>query len=308
LQGAQVKFSTPMVTVEGTMSPDGKTIDAKFAGGAPNPLAVSFARTAPDAAWALPEPIKQMAADAKPKFDVVTVKPTPPGRPGKNIGFDGSRFLFRGANLDDMIALGYGLHTKQIVGAPDWAGKDLFDVEGVPDVAGRPNQRQIESLLQNLLADRFQLKFHLEQRELSVYAITVAPGGPKLTPTTAGPDDPSGMGFGGAGGGQGVTGVGRNLTMADFAMWFQSGVTDRPVVDQTGIKGRYDLRLKWMPDDSQFAQFGGSGFHAPPPSDAADAPPNLYTAFQEQLGLKFEATKAPDQVMVIESVEKPGEN
>jgi uncharacterized protein (TIGR03435 family) len=307
VQGTDVKFATPMMTVEGALSADGKTIDAKWGIGGPNPLAVSFARTAPDAAWAIPEPPKQMAADAMPKFDVVTVKPTPPGRPGKNIGFDGHRFLFRGANLNDMIALGYGLHTKQIEGAPDWAGTDLFDVEGTPDVPGTPNQKQMASLLQNLLADRFQLKFHNEKRDLSVYAITVAPGGPKLTSTTAAPNDPSGMGFGGFGS-QGVTAVGRNLTMSDFAMWFQSGVTDRPVVDQTGITGRYDIRLKWTPDDSQFAQFGGSGVHPPAPSDAADAPPNLYTAIQEQLGLKITAVKAPDDVMVIDHVEKPSAN
>ena len=114
LESAQVKFATPMMSVEGTLSADGKTIDAKFGVGGPNPLAISLARTAPDAAWPLPEPMKRMAADAMPKFDVVTVKPTPPGRPGKNIGFDGSRFRFRGANLDDIIALGYGLHTKQM--------------------------------------------------------------------------------------------------------------------------------------------------------------------------------------------------
>ena len=307
LQGSDVKFATPMLTIEGTLSADGKTIEAKFGGGGPNPIAISFARTAPDAAWPIPEPMKQMAVDAKPVFDVVTVKPTPPGRPGKNIGFDGPRFFFRGANLNDIIALGYGLHAKQIDGAPDWAGKDLFDIEGVPDVPGTPNHKQMQSLLQNLLAVRFGLKFHIEQRVLAVYALTVAPGGPKLTQTTAGPNDASGMGFGGFGS-QGVTAVGRNLTMADFAMWFQSGVTDRPVVDQTGIKGRYDIRLKWTPDDSQFAQFGGSGVHVPPPSDAADAPPSLYTAMPEQLGLKIEATKAPDDVMVIDHVEKPSAN
>ncbi len=308
VQGTDVKFTTPMMSIQGTLSADGKTIDAKFGMGSPNPMAITLARTEPDAAWAIPEAPKQMAPDAKPVFDVVTVKPVPPGRGGKNIGFDGHHFIFRGANLDDMIALGYGMHTKQIVGAPDWAGKDLFDVEGTPDVPGTPNQKQIQSLLQNLLADRFQLKFHNEQRELAVYAITVAGGGPKLTQTTARPDDASGMGFGPNPGGQGVTAMGRNLTMPDFAMWFQSAVTDRPVVDQTGIKGRYDLRLKWTPDDSQFAQFGGIGFHVPAASDAADAPPNLYTAFTEQLGLKIEAVKAPDQVMVIDSVEKPGAN
>ncbi len=307
LQGTDVKLATPMLTVEGKLSADGKTIDANWNGG-PNSIPISLARTSPDDAWPIPEAPKQMAADAKPKFDVVTVKPTPPGRPGKNIGFNGSHFLFRGANLDDMIALGYGLHTKQIAGAPDWAGQDLFDIEGTPDVPGMPNQKQIQDLLQNLLADRFGLKFHNEKRDLAVYVITVAPGGPKLTNTTASPNDPSGMGFGGFGSNQGVTAVGRNLSMADFAMWFQSGVTDRPVVDQTSLTGRYDIRLKWTPDETQFAQFRGSGVNPPPPSDAADAAPSLYTAIQEQLGLKIEATKAPDEVMVIDHVEKPSAN
>lgn len=307
VQGADVKFTTPMVTVQGTMSADGKTIVGNLNGGAPNPVPVSFARATPDTEWALPEPIKPMAADAKPGFDVVTVKPSKPGSQGKGIGFDGHHFRLLNANLNDMIALGYGLHTKQIVGGPDWAGTDLYDVEGVPDVPGMPNQKQIQYLLQNLLADRFQLKFHNEQRVLPVYAITVAPGGPKLTRTTAGPTDPPGFGFRGPNA-QGVTVMVRNLSMADFAMWMQASVTDRPMVDQSGLKDRYDFQLKWTPDDSQFAQFRGTGATIPPPSDAADAPPSLYTAVQEQLGLKIDATRAPDDVMVIDHVEKPSAN
>jgi uncharacterized protein (TIGR03435 family) len=307
VEGADVKFATPMVTIEGKLSADGKTIDGSFNGGGPNPTPISFARTAPDAAWPIPEPIKPMAADAKPGFDVVTVKPSPPGRQGKGIGFDGRHFRLINANLNDMIALGYGLHTKQIVGASDWAGKDLFDIDGVPDVPGMPNQKQIQMLLQNLLADRFQLKFHNEQRELAVYAITVAAGGPKLTKSTAAPNDPGGFGFRGPNS-QGVTASARNLTMAEFATWMQASVTDRPMVDQTGLTDHYDFQLKWTPDDSQFAQFRGAGMTMPTPSDAADAPPSLYTAVQEQLGLKIEATKAPDEVMVIDSVEKPSPN
>lgn len=307
VQGADVKFTTPMVTIHGKLSADGKTIDGSLNGGGPNPMPVSFALTAPDAAWPIPEPIKPMAADAKPGFDVVTVKPSPPGRGGKGIGFNGTHFRLINANLNDMVALGYGLHAKQIVGAPDWAGTDLFDVDGVPDVPGRPNTEQIQSLLQKLLADRFQLKFHNEQRVLSVYAITVAPGGPKLTKTTAAAGDPSGFGIQGPNS-QGVTVAARNLTIAGFATWMQASVTDRPIVDQTGLKDRYDLKLKWTPDDSQFAQFRGTGMNIPPPSDAADAPPSLYTAVQEQLELKIEATRAPDNVMVIDHVEKPGAN
>lgn len=307
VQGADVKFVTPMVTVQGKLSADGKTLDGSFNGGAPNPLPVTFARATPDTEWPIPEPIKPMAADAKPGFDVVTIKPSAPGSQGKGIGFDGHHFRLMHANLNDMIALGYGLHTKQIVGGPDWAGTELFDVEGVPDVPGMPNQKQIQILLQELLADRFQLKFHNEQRELAVYAITVAAGGPKLTKTTAAPTDPPGFGFRGPNG-QGVTVMVRNLTMADFAMWMQASVTDRPMVDLTELKDRYDFQLKWTPDDSQFAQFRGAGMTMPAPSDAADAPPSLYTAVQEQLGLKIEATKAPDDVMVIDHVEKPSPN
>lgn len=306
LQGADVKFTTPMLTIEGKISADGKTIDGSFSSG-PNQMPVSFARATPDTEWPLPEPIKQMAADAKPGFDVVTIKPGQPDARGKKIGFDGRRVLLRNFDLDDMIALGFGMHAKQIVGAPDWADKDLFDVEGVPDVPGIPNQKQIEMLIQSMLADRLQLKFHKEQRELAVYAITVAPGGPKLTKTTAGPNDGSGMGFQGPNS-QGVTAMGMNLTMADFAMWMQAAVMDRPMVDQTGLKDRYDLKFKWTPDDSQFMQFRGAGMTMPAPSDAANAPPSLYTAVQEQLGLKFSATKAMDDVIVIDHVEKPSAN
>jgi len=88
----------------------------------------------------------------------------------------------------------------------------------------------------------------------------------------------------------------------------QSGVMDRPVVDQTGLPDRYDFQLKWTPDDSQFSQFRGSGVTVPPPTDNAAAPPGLYTALTEQLGLKMGPGKVPDDVIVIDHVEKPSEN
>jgi uncharacterized protein (TIGR03435 family) len=97
----------------------------------------------------------------------------------------------------------------------------------------------------------------------------------------------------------------RNALMTDFTGMMQSVVLDRPVLDQTGLTGRFDFTLNWTPDDSQFA---GMGVPVPPPTDSADAPPNLYTAIQEQIGLKLEATKAPADVMVIDQVEKPSAN
>jgi len=93
--------------------------------------------------------------------------------------------------------------------------------------------------------------------------------------------------------------------MADFAGVMQTAVLDRPVVDQTGLPGRFDFELKWTPDEFQF---GGLGVKVPPPSDSATAPPDLFNAMQEQLGLKLVSTKAAVEVLVIDRVEKPSAN
>ena len=122
---------------EGKMSADGKTISGTFTQG-PNPLPLNLERTTEDAAWPIPEPVKPMAADAHPKADVATIKPSQPGARGKGFGFQGTHFRTFNFNVNDMIAIGFGLHAKQIIGAPDWLGTDLFDIDGVPDVPGRP--------------------------------------------------------------------------------------------------------------------------------------------------------------------------
>ena len=165
----------------------------------------------------------------------------------------------------------------------------------------RPAARQWKGMLQKLVVERFKLTFHRDKRELSVYVLSVAKGGPKLTKSEGDPNGLPGLFFRGRLGDLGV----RNANMADFTQLMQSAVLDRPVVDQTGLSGRFDFTLDWTPDDSQFA---GMGAKFPPPTDSANAPPNLYTAIQEQIGLKLEATKAPADVMVIDHVEKPSEN
>ena len=301
-QGADVKISGSVMTIAGKLSADANTIDGTLSAG-PNPVQVSFARATPDTAWAIPEPPREMAPDANPGFDVATIKPSDPSRRGKGFGFQGTHFRTINTNLNDLIAFAYGLHSKQIIGAPDWFATDLYDIDGVPDTPGRPNLKQMGLMVQKLLADRCQLKFHHETRELSVYAISVAGGGPKMTVTTAALNDPQGFGFRGLG-----DLVVRNMSMKDFAAWMQSGVMDKPVVDQTGLKDRYDFTLKWTPDDSQFQQFRGAVPITPPKTDDPNAPPSLYTAIQEQIGLKIEATKAPDDVIVIDHVEKPSAN
>jgi uncharacterized protein (TIGR03435 family) len=303
VQGTAVMFAITGLDLKytGTLNPDGNTISGSATQhGETHTL--NLAHVSNENAWAIPEPPKPMAKDAQPGFEVVTIKPGTPGQQGKNIGFRGRHFLGRNFNVNDMIALAYGLHTKQILGAPEWFNTELFDIDGVPDVEGVPSMKQQDIMLQKLLADRFQLKFHHEQRELAVFAITVAKSGPKMTVSAAGPDDPIGFGFRKLG----DLAV-HNLTISDFAKWMQASVMDRPVVDQTGLKDRYDFTLKWTPDDSQFAQFRTTGA-LPTTTDDPNAPPALNTAIQEQIGLRIEPVKTSDDVIVIDHVEHPSPN
>ena len=194
----------------------------------------------------------------------------------------------------------YGVHANQIVGAPAWFDSETYDLDGKPAQEGMPNQNQIKIMMRKLLADRFQLKFHREQRELSAYAIQVDKNGPKMTVSQADPKGLPGLGFRGLG-----LMNAQNATMADLASLFQTAVLDHPVVDQTGLTGHYDFQLNWTPDESQF---GGMGIKVPPPSDKPDAPPDLMTAIRDQLGLKLTATKTMVDVLVIDKVEKPSAN
>jgi len=137
---------------------------------------------------------------------------------------------------------------------------------------------------------------------LSVYAITVTKTGPKLTKNESGGNLP------GYGGGRG-TFIVRNSSIAEFGHILQANILEQPVVDQTGLGAtRYDFTLKWTPDPSQSQIGGPAPPNAPPPADNADTPPDIFTAFQQQLGLKLENTKAPVDVMVVDRLEKPSDN
>ncbi|HWG96853.1 MAG TPA: TIGR03435 family protein [Nitrospira sp.] len=301
VHGTAFNFAISMldVTYAGTLSADGKTITGNQTQGG-HTAVMNFEHVTPEATWAIPEPPKAMAADAVLKFEVITVKPSDPNRPGKLFTIRGRHLMTINTTMNDMVTFAYGLHVKQIIGAPEWFATDKFDLDGVPEAEGRPNTKQMKELIQSALTDRFKLTFHHDQKELSVYALTVAKGGPKMTETIHQPNDPKNFIFRGKLGDLMVT----NSTMKDFCDGMQSAVMDRPVVDHTGLTARYDFNLNWTPDDSQFAMFGPR----PTPKDDPNAPPSLYTALQEQLGLKLEATKANADVFVIDHVEKPAAN
>jgi uncharacterized protein (TIGR03435 family) len=305
-QGSQLKLTIAAMgaTYEGKLSGDGNTIVGTINMG-PNPLPLNLTRATAATAWAIPEPPpppKVMPAGANPVFEVATIKPSSPDERRFGIGIrPGGAFSTVSTTLRDLITFAYGVHTRQIIGAPAWGESDKFDISGKPDIEGMPNDKQARSMLQKLLADRFKLTLHHDKRELTVYAITVGPAGPKLTKSQSTGLPLPGLGFRGLG-----SMMARNATIGDVASLLQSMVLDRPVVDQTGLTDRYDLTLNWAPDDSQF-RVRGDQPPLPPPSDA-DTRPDLFEAVQEQLGLKLESTKAAVDVLVIDHVEKPEAN
>jgi uncharacterized protein (TIGR03435 family) len=303
-QGSTLKFTIPGVgaTFEGRLSADGKSIAGTMTQG-DRPLPLNLTKANADTAWAIPEPPARaalMPADASPSFEVATIKPSRPDVPGKAFNVQGRTFRTINTTVTDMITFMYGVHATQLVGGPAWMASEKFDVSGQPDLPGTPSLNQWKGMMQKLLTDRFKLAFHRDRRELSVYALTVAKGGPKMTKNDSDPNGLPGLFFRGLG-----MLPARNATMADLAGLFQGAVLDRPVVDQTGLAGRYDFTLNWTPDETQFA---GLGVKVPPPPDNAAAPPGLFTAIQEQLGLKLDATRAPVEVFVVDRVEKPAEN
>jgi uncharacterized protein (TIGR03435 family) len=303
LQGTDFKFTVPSVngTYEGKLSADAKFITGTWRQGQSLPL--TLVRATPETAWEIPAPptpLKPMAADVDPAFEVATIKPSDPNVPGNWFSVKGRNYTTHNISLAGLIESAYGVHAKQIVNGPDWFDKDTYDLNAVPDGEGQPSDKQWNTMMQKLLADRFKLTFHHEQRELPVFTLTVGKDGTKnMAENTSGGPLPS-LFFQGAKGG--ISLPARNATMKDFTGLLQEVVLDRPVVDQTGLKGRYDFTLKWAPDDSQF------GGHVPTASDDPSAPPSLFTALQEQVGLKLESTRTAVDVLVIDHVEKPSPN
>ena len=301
LNGSVLKLELPFGTYEGTVSADGNSVTGTWRQGG-NPLPLNFARATPETEWTIPQPpprLPPMDADTNPTFVVAAIKVSRPDEHGPRWWFQDRRFSVIHTSVSNLIKFAYGLQQGQLARVPDWVASENYDISAEPDGEGEPSFKQWQSMVKKLMADRFQLKCHYEKRELPVYALTVAKTGPKLTRSRNDPSMLPGLGFGP--GSFGAT----NATMADFAEAMGQAVLDRPVVDQTGLTGRFDMRLTWTPDESQFSAVGG---YRPPAAQSADAPPDLFTAIQEELGLKLVGIKAAVDVLVIDHVEKPSPN
>jgi len=234
-----------------------------------------------------------MAKDADPDWEVVAVKPDDPDSTETGFWVRDRELEIKGKTLEQLLLYGYGLHESQVLNAPDWTRAKRWHIEGFAGVPGQPNREQMASLVRKLLAERFGLVMHREQREMRVFALVTAKGGPKMTPSADNPNDPMHENDHQSGG-QATMRV-KNVSMGELAGMLMRLFLDRPVVDQTGLTRRYDFQLNWTQDETRA------------PTDGS-APPGLFTTIQEQLGLKLEPAKAPVDVMVIDKVGRPGEN
>lgn len=244
---------------------------------------------------------KPMSADADPSFEVATLKPVDPGNTTqKYFRIVGRRYMAHNVSFADLIEISYSVHPRQIVGGPVWVEGEKFDLVGVPNGEGDPSVKQWIGMLQKLLTERFGLAFHHEQRELSVYALTVDKGGQHNLSKSASTSAFPSLEF--HPGANGLVLPARNTTLAQFTTMMQMIVLDRPVADHTGITGRIDFDLTFTPDDSQFQG------HPPQQASAAsgaEPAPGLFQALPEQLGLRLSPAKSPMDVLVIDRAERP---
>jgi uncharacterized protein (TIGR03435 family) len=260
------------------------------------------------------------SAQAPAAFDVASIKPnrSMTVRPRLSVGFlPGGRFEAIAATLQGLIAIAHGggqmLRPSQVVGAPGWIGTERFDIQAQAErgTAGVPPDQMLV-MLQNLLADRFKLAVHWEKREQPIYALTFrrpdrAPG-PRLRRAEADCDTraaqisanatvrPMVCGLEGAPGRV----LGRTMSLADFATRQLPSILDRLVVDRTGVDGSFDWDLDWAPGPGEPSSISVDG--APAPSTGG---PSIFTALEEQLGLKLETERGQVDVLVVDAVSRP---
>jgi uncharacterized protein (TIGR03435 family) len=291
----------PGLTYEGTMSADGNSMSGTMTyAGRSLPLALERAK--PETEWAIPAPpprIASMAPDAKPDVEVATIKPTQPGNQLVVFTTQGGNLVVKNLTLGFLMNFAYDLPERQIAGKPGWMDTDKWDIEAKPDTPGMPSPLQVRVIVQKLLAERFGLQFHEEKRKLAAYGLIVSKDGPKMTKTADASLSPNVLLYP-----QGVL-IARSATMADLAQLLQNRILGQPLVDKTGLEGRWDFTMRWTPDETQFADVP---VPVPRLADDANAPPPLFTAIQKQLGLKLEAQKADVPVLVIDHVDHPSPN
>jgi bla regulator protein BlaR1 len=294
----------------------------------PSASAIRAVVVAIAAVLSAPQTHAQSAAD-RPEFEVATVKLSPAGAQGLRIGLTPpGTFFAENASVRSLIMDAYDVKAFQLVGGPSWIGTERFNVTAKTHVANldapitghslRDAIAEADLMLRTLLEGRFQLKLHREMRELPIYFLTVAKGGPKLPPLKSGSCTPVGeqpapgqnpfvcgsswMGRNG----RNLTLEGTGITMDSLIRWL-STATGRTVVDNTALTDPFDVHLEWAPEEMVAGQSAANGAgDVSQPANAADTSgATVFTALQEQLGLKLESGRGPVEILVVDSVERP---
>ena len=229
----------------------------------------------------------QTQPPSPPAFEVASIRPHPEPVTVSGESVSGARATWTADTLLNLISGAYDLkYHEQIAGGPRWAGSDRFDIVARASSDSPLSKEQVAQMLQTLLADRFQLSIHREMKDIPIYALVVAKGGPKVKPP-----DPSKTGMRTSAGNEGIHITAWQGSMGKLAD--QLSVTaGRPVLDKTGLPGNYAFTLA-------FAPFTG----------AADSDiPSMSTALEEQLGLRLEPQRAALEIIVIDNAERPSPN
>ena len=244
------------------------------------------------------EPHPPAAQTAATSFDVVVIKPNKSGDRGSDINFsDTGSLSVVNVPVKSLIQVAFKMRRDLVFDVPKWAAEDRFDIEAKlvdPDPAAMAAETSEQRLarLRTMLADRFQLKTHTEMRILPLYELVVSRSGPKMTKLDPAAEVPTAI----RGGRGDLNGVGARMDMLASVL---SNEISSVVVDKTELEGRYDFHLKWNVNETASAPRADSG---------ADEAPSIFTAVQEQLGLKLQPVKGPVQVLVLDKVERPSEN
>ena len=254
------------------------------------------------------------------QFEVASIKPSAPDARGMVIRpGPGGGISITNMTLKELLVIAYRIQPFQISGGPSWVSSIRYDVVAKPETKGKLSDNQL--MLQALLAERFQLVIHRETKELPIYALVLARKdgklGPGLVPAKEGacelpdpnkrppppePGKPPSLGCGQQFLGRGqLRAVSAQISSLPF---FLSRMLERSVIDKTGLTGNFDITAEWTPDDSQAA----SPLPADAPPPPGDVGPSIFTAFQEQLGLKLESQRGPVEIFVVDRAEKPSEN
>jgi bla regulator protein blaR1 len=282
------------------------------------------------ATQSLAESGAQSGGGKAPAYEVASIKPNKSGDNKTRMGYSPDGFNATESNLLMLLMEAYGVNPHEITGAPDWLNSERYDIEAKTDrstadelfkLNAEERRAERQRMLQALLADRFKLVVHRETKELPVYVLAVAKGGPKFHEAKPGDTYPNGMKLPGGHGGAGLMFMGmgeltaQGLPIAPLVreLSLQLG---RTVIDKTGLTGEYDFSLKWTSDvtvgafGERLAPSGTEGSHpgAGGTSEPESSAPSIFPAIQDQLGLKLESEKGPVEILVIDHVEKPSAN